>query len=253
MTTDPTTVTLVTGASSGLGRALALKCAAEGHWVVACARNQPALWQLAEEPNAHGRILPVPLDITDRQQIAATVLLLQQRFGRLDRLVLNAGTCEYVDAATPDLAIFDRVMALNFRAQVAMVTAFQALLQQSVQPQLAIVSSLAHLFPFSRNQAYGASKAALSYYADSLRVDLPWLHVVLVEPGFVDTPLTAKNDFAMPFLLPVDDAAQRIAKALQRRQLRCRFPRRLVWSLTLLRCLPYGVRQRIAATLARRS
>lgn len=250
MTADRTTVTLVTGASSGLGRALALKLAAAGHWVVACARNQGALWQLAEEPQAQGRILPVVLDITQPAHIAAAVAMVQQRFARLDTLVLNAGTCEYVDAAAPDLAMFERVMQLNFHAQVAMVAAFQPLLQQSAQPQVAFVSSLAHLFPFSRNQAYGASKAALSYYADSLRVDLPWLHVLLIEPGFVDTPLTAQNNFDMPFLLTADDAAARMTTAITQRQLRCRFPRRLVASLNLLRLLPYRIRQQVAAKLA---
>lgn len=253
MTADPTTVTLVTGASSGLGRALALELAAQGHWVVACARNQAALWQLAEEPSALGRILPVTLDVTDELQIAAAAALVQQRFTRLDTLVLNAGTCEYVDASSPDLAMFERVMRLNFHAQVAMIAAFQPLLQQAKQPQLAMVSSLAHLLPFSRNQAYGASKAALSYYADSLRVDLPWLHVLLIEPGFVDTPLTAQNTFQMPFLLTVEDAATRMASAIAKRQLRCRFPKRLVASLNVLRLLPYGLRQKVAASLARAS
>lgn len=251
MTADFTTVTLITGASSGLGRALAMTLAAQGHWVVACARNQTALWQLAEEPSVQGRILPVALDITDEQQIGAAASLVQQRFGRLDTLVLNAGTCEYVDANAPELAMFERIMRLNFHAQVAMVAAFQPLLREAAQPQLAIVSSLAHLFPFSRNQAYGASKAALSYYADSLRVDLPWLHLLLIEPGFVDTPLTAQNSFQMPFLLTVDDAAARMAKAMAQRQLRCRFPKRLVASLNVLRLLPYGLRQRVAAKLAR--
>jgi NAD(P)-dependent dehydrogenase (short-subunit alcohol dehydrogenase family) len=119
--------------------------------------------------------------------------------------------------------------------------------------QLAFVSSLAHLFPFGRAEAYGASKAAVSYFADSLRADLAptGIDVCLIEPGFVDTPLTRKNDFPMPFLLSAGEAAIRIADKLERRAWRIRFPQRLVWSLQLLRCLPYGVRQRVAAQFAR--
>ena len=125
------------------------------------------------------------------------------------------------------------------------------LLQKSDQGTLAIVSSLAHLFPFTKAEAYGASKAALSYFADSLRVDLTDLGITvsLIEPGFVDTPLTQKNDFKMPFLLQVDDAAARIRKGLQAQQQRIRFPKRLVWSLHLLNLLPYSVRCKVAARI----
>ena len=86
----------------------------------------------------------------------------------------------------------------------------------TLTPQLAIVSSMAHFFPFTRAEAYGASKAAVSYFADSLRLDLAdsGISVHLIEPGFVDTPLTQKNDFAMPFLVTVEQAAERQVNVL---------------------------------------
>ena len=246
-------VSVITGASSGLGRALALELAAQGHWVVACARSHDALWQLAELPSAHGRIVPCVMDMTDIAHTQQAFTMVQQRFGHVDNLILNAGSCEYVDVNALDLALFRRLFELNFFAQVHMIQMYLPLLNASAQPLLALVSSLAHVFPFSKNQAYGASKAAVSYFADSLRVDCPELTVQLIEPGFVDTPLTQKNQFSMPFLLSAEDAARRMANALQQRQLRLQFPTRLVLTLKLLNALPYGLRQRVAKALGRQS
>ena len=96
--------------------------------------------------------------------------------------------------------------------------------------------------------AYGASKAAVSYFADSLRLDLAdsGISVHLIEPGFVDTPLTQKNDFAMPFLVTVEQAAERIFNGLQAGKSRIRFPRRLSCMLKLLSVLPYNLRNKVA-------
>jgi short-subunit dehydrogenase len=122
------------------------------------------------------------------------------------------------------------------------------LLKASLTPQLAIVSSMAHFFPFTRSEAYGASKAAVSYFVDSLRVDLAQsgISISLIEPGFVDTPLTQKNDFAMPFLVPVTQAASRIYTGLAKGNSRIRFPRRLSLLLKLLSLLPYDLRNSVA-------
>jgi short-subunit dehydrogenase len=131
---------------------------------------------------------------------------------------------------------------------VAAVKYWLPLLVTSQRPQLAVVSSLAWLFPFTKAQAYGASKAALSYFTDSLRLDIAdkGIQVSLIEPGFVDTPLTRKNDFAMPFMLPVEQAAARVMTAIDAGKLRYRFPKRLALSLSLLNLLPYHLRQKVA-------
>lgn len=245
-------VCVITGASSGLGRALALQFARQGWQVVALARSQVLLEQLRAE---HTAIDILPADLTDSAQLAAATAELSARYGRLDQLILNAGTCEYVDAVALDLGAFERTFRLNVLAVVACVKAWLPLLEKSSAPRLAIVSSLAHLFPFGRAEAYGASKAAISYFTDSLRVDLAdtALRVCLIEPGFIDTPLTQKNDFPMPFLLSSEDAAQRIYRALAHGKLRLQFPRRLTLSLKLLNLCPYGLRQKLAARMARQA
>jgi short-subunit dehydrogenase len=237
---------LITGASSGLGRELAIQYAKDGWQVIAVARSVNALNELHQQYNT---IHAFPLDLTNTELLSSAIDHLSEQIPTLDLVILNAGSCDYVDATALPLDIFERTMALNFQAQVAAVKLLLPLLRKSGQGTLAIVSSLAHLFPFTKAEAYGASKAALSYFADSLRVDLTDLGITvsLIEPGFVDTPLTQKNDFKMPFLLQVDDAAARIRKGLQAQQQRIRFPKRLVWSLHLLNLLPYSVRCKVAA------
>lgn len=244
---------VITGASSGLGRELALQYAADGWRVLAIARSEERLQQLSQQS---ALIQPLVLDLTDSAAMEKSAGIIAAVLPSVDLLILNAGSCEYVDADNLELAAFERTFAVNFFAVVAAVKYWLPLLKNSAagnsgRAQLAIVSSLAWLFPFTRAEAYGASKAALSYFTDSLRLDLTGqgIQVSLIEPGFVDTPLTRKNDFAMPFLLPVADAAARVRKAIADGKLRCRFPLRLSFSLQLLNLLPYSFRQKVAAGL----
>jgi NAD(P)-dependent dehydrogenase (short-subunit alcohol dehydrogenase family) len=239
---------LITGASSGIGRALALQYAAAGWQVLAVARSGERLQQLSQ---LSPWIQCLQLDLTSSDDVAQSAIQIQKLLPRLDLIILNAGTCEYVEANDFDLSAFDRTFAVNFFSVVAAVKFWLPLLATSTRPQLAIVSSLAWLFPFTKAQAYGSSKAALSYFADSLRLDIAdtGIQVSLIEPGFVDTPLTRKNDFAMPFILPVEQAAARVIKAIDAGKLRYRFPKRLALSLSLLNWLPYNLRQKVAASM----
>ncbi|MBU1310415.1 MAG: SDR family NAD(P)-dependent oxidoreductase [Gammaproteobacteria bacterium] len=239
-----TSTCLITGASSGIGHQLALHYAANGWTVYAVARSADKLAELSKNTGIHA----LPLDLTDNTAIQAAAASLLEQGVILDLVLLNAGTCEYVDVADLDLDAFQRTFAVNFHAVVAASKYFMPLLKASLTPQLAIVSSMAHFFPFTRAEAYGASKAAVSYFTDSLRVDLAGsgISVHLIEPGFVDTPLTQKNDFAMPFLVSVNQAAERIYNGLRRGNSRIRFPRRLGVMLKLLSLLPYNLRNTVA-------
>jgi short-subunit dehydrogenase len=242
-----TSTCLITGASSGIGQQLALHYAANGWTVYAVARSADKLDELSKNAGIHA----LPLDLTDNTALQTAAASLLEQGVILDLVLLNAGTCEYVDAHDLDLAAFERTFAINFHAVVAATKYFMPLLKASLSPQLAIVSSMAHFFPFTRSQAYGASKAAVSYFTDSLRVDLAGsgISVHLIEPGFVDTPLTQKNDFSMPFLVSVDDAAERIYSGLLRGNSRIRFPRRLSVMLKLLSMLPYNLRNSVATRM----
>lgn len=230
---------LITGASSGIGRALALALARRGNRVVIAARNSERLHELAQA--APAQLLPLTWDVADRSQIARVQSELQARFGWLDIAVLNAGTCEYLDAAAIDLDRIERVMAVNFTGMVNSVNALLPLLRAApVRPYLVGISSMSTYLALPRAEAYGASKAALRYFLEALRVDLARdnIDVSVVSPGFVKTPLTERNDFAMPFIVDVDTAVRRIVAGMERRRLHIAFPRRLGWSLRLLAALP---------------
>lgn len=224
---------LITGASSGIGRQLALDYLAQGHRVWACGREPLRLAELAE---AGAETLC--FDARD----ATACRTATARVGRLDLLILNAGTCEYLDHAQAfDGALFARVIEANL---LATGYTLEALLPKVVRGgRLALMSSSVTWLPLPRAEAYGASKAAIDYLAGSLRVDLAeqGIGVSLIRPGFVATPLTARNDFPMPALLSVEDASLAILRGLARRQHEIHFPRRFIWLLRLLGGLPTGV------------
>ncbi len=227
----------ITGASSGIGAALALELARRDNRVIISARSAEGLQTVAA---THSNIETLVFDITDRSQIATVRDALNARTDHLDRVILNAGTCEYLDIDTPDWSLPERVMATNYFGLVNSLAACFDLLKRAPRPHLVGIGSQATRAPFPRAEAYGASKAAVGYFLESLRLDVARLNIDVthVLPGFVDTPLTRKNDFPMPFLLSVDAAAQRIANALAARSAEYAFPRRLSAALWLARHFP---------------
>jgi len=235
----------ITGASSGLGRSLALLLADSGATVIASARNQQSLDELAA---LNGNIHPLAVDITDQAACAALPERLAKSSSRLDQVILNAGACEYLDFPDPDWNAVRRVMEVNFFGSVNCVQYALPLIRQSrdSRPHLVIVGSQATAAPFPRAEAYGASKAALQYFCESLRIDLAHenIDVSVINPGFVDTPLTRRNDFDMPFLMNVDDAARLIARKMQARPRTYSFPFRLSLLLAVSRWFP-GLWQKI--------
>lgn len=245
----------LTGASSGIGRALAQRLVGDGYRVVATARNQEALEALcAEFPQ---RIIPLPADITSPEDIARVSERLMA-LGALELAVLNAGTCEYMDVGHFDSALVARVLETNVMGTVRCVEAALPIMRQTRQAnlpaRLAIMSSSAWWFPFPRAEAYSASKAALTSFAHSLRADLAaeGIAVSVISPGFVRTPLTDRNDFPMPFCIDADQAADIISRGLRREMNDIAFPKRFTALLQLMAHLPRPLIDRIAAGLARK-
>lgn len=218
----------LTGASTGIGKSLAIELASRGHTVIASARGAKALEELAAE---YPGIKPLPFDVTDVDSLDATRNALQDISPYLDRVILNAGTCEYLDVSVPDWRMMERIMNVNFLGTVNSLEVAMPLLKQRPQGNAHIVGvvSQAAFVPFPRAEAYGSSKAAMQYFLDSLRVDLikENIDVTVINPGFVKTPLTDKNDFDMPFLVTAEVAAKRMADAIARRPDQYDFPSRL--------------------------
>lgn len=225
---------LVTGASSGIGLQLAKDYKNDGWSVYACGRNKA---KLSEQFDDLG-IQTLAFDITDKQAC-------EQALAEIDPpelIILNAGTCEYVDDALqldPDL--FSRVFQANV---IGVINSLAPLLPRLKQgSRVAFVSSSVTFLAFPRAEAYGASKAALNYIARSIAVDLKSKHinVSLVQPGFVDTPLTRKNDFQMPSLVTVEEASNAIRKGLKKGKTTIAFPFMFIQILRLMSLIPQAI------------
>ncbi|WP_114374610.1 SDR family NAD(P)-dependent oxidoreductase [Elioraea thermophila] len=233
----------ITGASSGIGRQLALELVRRGWTVAVTARRAEELARLAAEAPA-GRILPAPADVTEPEAVAQAVREVETRGGRPIALaVLNAGTYLPDSAEGFDLAAFTLQVKVNVLGTANALAAVMPAMIARRGGQVAIVSSVAGYRGLPRAIAYGATKAALIAMSESLKFDLDRTGVMinLVNPGFVKTPLTDKNDFPMPFLIPVERAAERIADGLARGRFEIAFPWRFVAILKTLRVLPYAL------------
>jgi NAD(P)-dependent dehydrogenase (short-subunit alcohol dehydrogenase family) len=229
----------VTGASAGIGRAVAVELVRRGATVIASARNEQALNDLARDCGG-GRVVALPLDVTDRQANLRAADAIRKRLGGLDIAFFNAGTCEYVDVETFDSAILERTMKTNFLSMVYGIEAVLPLLRASRGAQLVGMSSTVAYRGLPRAEAYGASKAAIKYLFESLQIDLKrdGISVSVICPGFVRTPLTDRNDFPMPFRVEADDAARRIVDGIEGKRPEIHFPKRFSIPSKLLALLP---------------
>ncbi|MDF0732388.1 SDR family NAD(P)-dependent oxidoreductase [Pseudomonas entomophila] len=241
----------LTGASSGIGAALASQLLTAGHQVALGGRRASALHGLVER--YPGQALLAVGDIAEAAQVTDMVRGIEQAWGALDVVILNAGTCEYLEPGQFDAATVERMVRTNLIGASHCLEAALPLLRRGQRPHLVVVGSSVTWLALPRAGAYGASKAALRYLVESLRIDLQaeGIDVTLVSPGFVDTPLTRRNDFPMPVLWSAERAAQYIAKRLPRRPLEIRFPTLFIIVLRLLGALPARWRLALGRRLAR--
>lgn len=244
---------LVTGASSGIGRDLARYYLAQGDKVLVLARSADSLSELV---TAHPEnCIAVPVDLSNDADCLRSASIIAQHTDHLDIAILNAGTCEYVDVNRFSLEPFDKVMAINWRGTLNSVQFCLPLLRKRKGAQLVGVSSMASILPMPRSQAYGASKAALEYVFNSLRVDLvnDGIDISIVRPGFVKTPLTARNDFPMPFAIDSETAVKKIVQGIAARKWIIAFPWQLVWLMNTVSCLPLKWQTVLLQKLSRNS
>lgn len=240
----------ITGASTGIGAALAETLLQQGERVIISARSADKLKQLTERfEHCHA----LPLDVTDEDAAKQACQHIAQEFGSLDWLVANAGICEYIDLPDMPVDVFRRTFEVNFLSIVGLTTLCLPLLANSQQPRLVYVSSSAQFLPLPRAQAYSSSKAALSHYAEIMASDLANTHIKVctVHPGFVETPLTDKNDFSMPMRVTADKAALIMVKGITRGKSIINFPRVFIGILKLINALPTRVRRSIIGKLSR--
>ena len=232
----------LTGASSGIGLAIAEQLAIEGHLLAVSARSEAPLQQLATR--YPGQILVLPVDMTDAEAVQQAGQRIDEAWGALDWAILNAGTCEYVDVATFESAMFQRVMQANVQGTVQCIEAALPLLRKGNNPRLVGVGSSVTFCPLPRAAAYGASKAAVRYLFQSLELDLAQWNIGV-------TPLTAANDFPMPMQVSSDEAAGIIINGIHKGKREISFPGPFIAVLKLLGSLPNRLRFALTKGMAR--
>jgi len=238
----------VTGASSGIGAALAREFSRRGARLGLVARRADALQALADELAGPCRIYA--LDVTDRERLLEAAHDFEQDCGGTDIVIASAGISIGVQTQYyEDLAVFDRVLATNLNAVASCFHPFIGAMRQRGHGTLVAIASVAGVRGLPGAEAYCASKAALISYCESLRVELrgSGIRVVTIAPGFIRTPLTAANPYPMPFLMEVDAFAGRAADAVVRGASYTVIPWPMAWVARLLRVLPNWLFDRLMA------
>ncbi len=234
------TVWLV-GASTGIGRATAALLHAQGARVIVSARHVPALQAFVA---AHPGSTCEPLDVSDMDAVrnVANRIQSQSPSGRLDLVMYCAGHYQPMRAQTFNLADALRHQQINYVGALNVLAATLPMLTIQGCGHFSLVGSVAGFRGLPKALAYGPTKAALNNLADCLYLDLHPLGigVSVINPGFVQTPLTAGNDFDMPALLTPEQAAQEIVSGWQAGRFEIHFPRRFTLWLKLLRHLPHA-------------
>ena len=249
----------LTGASSGIGAALAGVLAERGARVAITARRLDLLNALATANTARGApMLVVPADVTDSVAVAAAARRIEAEWGGIDLAIFNAG-----GSATPsadrdprrfEAPEYVSTMALNYFSVVHGIDAVLPGMLSRGRGHIAAVASLAGYRPSPVALPYSVSKAAVIHLMEGLRLSVAGrgITVTVVNPGFVKTPLTARHTFRMPFLIEADDAAERIVRGLERGKGEIHFPAPLSWTVKALRLLPDALYSRIITRAAPR-
>ena len=249
----PTLRVFITGASSGIGAALARHYAAQGAVLGLVARRTAALQALqAALPGAHAAYA---VDVADSKRLAAAAADFIARFGLPDIVIANAGvSVGTLTEEAGDLPAFERVLRTNVLGLVATLQPFVAPMRTRGGGRLVGIASVAGIRGLPGAAAYSASKAAAIACLESLRVELhgSGVRVVTIAPGYIATPMTAVNAYPMPFLLPAEEAAPRFARAIEAGVSYTVIPWQMGIAARLLRALPNWLYDRLFARAGRK-
>jgi short-subunit dehydrogenase len=242
-------VVMITGASSGIGRGVALELARRGASVGLVARRAELLSEIVKEIEGKGgRAMALTADVQDGPATRAAANRLREEFGPIDVLIANAGIGGTTDPAKLEPEEVARTLGVNVVGAASSVAAVVPEMIQRGKGQLVAISSLAAYRGVPKSASYGASKAALSLFFESLRLDLKprGIDVTIIHPGFIKTPLTAGRHAKMPYLMEVDEAANKIVRAIEKKRKSYAFPWQLASIVRLGMVMPTFLYDRIA-------
>jgi len=232
---------VITGASSGIGRSLALQLAKEGCSLALLARRVEELETVARQASQYNVIVKVyRCDVSNKDEVEKVFAHIKKFFSSIDVLVLNAGVSFRTDVRKDESAKAVQTFAVNVLGMVYCAGQVIPDFIQAKRGMIVGISSLAESRGFPRSGFYCASKAAASTYLESLRVELKKynIKVLTVKPGFVKTPMTDKNEFKMPFIIPVEKAVQIIVDGIKKEKKIIQFTFGAVLGIKILKALP---------------
>ena len=230
----------ITGASSGIGKALAKKFASEGWKVAASARRK----EILDKMSSHENIFSYPLDVTNQDQIKISFEKIIEDFNGLDLCVFSSGTYDPKLEQEINVKQNKFVMETNFFGVLYCINAVENYFKNKKNGHISIVSSVAAYRGLPNSSGYGPSKAALTNLTESLYFDFKKhnVRISLVSPGFIKTPLTDKNEFPMPFIKSPEFAAEKMFNGLTKsKAFEIHFPKALTILLKIFRVLPYKI------------
>lgn len=235
---DKQKIAWIIGASSGIGKALALLLAANNWTVAISSRNETVLQTIAQQ---HPHLFSFPLDITCSQSIDTARDHILETLGAIDTLFLNAGDYTPMPLSEFNPLLFEQLMRINYFGVVNGLNAILPYMQAKQAGEIYVTASLAGYCGLPKAAPYNASKAAVISMTESLHLELKQQGIALrvINPGFVVSSLTDKNDFDMPFLISAEQAAAAIYKQMPTTHFEITFPKRMAWMMALLRLLPY--------------
>lgn len=228
----------IIGASSGIGAALARELAARGAKVAASARRTESLQTLVQEMGAGH--LALPLDVSNAGDVAKAAHEVRNFFGRIDGVVLMQAVYTPMSFAALDLDEARNIVDINLTGTINCLAAMLPVMREQKSGQIALCGSVAGYRGLPRAQPYAATKAAIINLAESLRLEEEQngIDVRIINPGFVRTPMTGKNDFKMPMMIEADAAARAIADGLSGSNFEIHFPKAFTFAIKAMRLLP---------------
>ena len=231
----------ITGASSGIGKALAIKFAEKGWTVAASARRENLLEDLNKfNPN----IYSFPLDVTEIENCKLIANKIIEKFGGIDICVFSTGMHDPKSEKRFNLNKIREIMEVNYFGTMNSINSIYEYFSEKKNGQISIISSVAGYRGLPAAGAYCASKAALTSYAESLNFDMQMknVKVSLISPGFIKTPMTDQNDFPMPMIKSPEFAANEIFKGLtEKKSFEIHFPKAFTYFLKFLQILPSSI------------
>jgi short-subunit dehydrogenase len=242
-------VVMITGASSGIGRGIALEIAARGGHLGLLARREDLLSEIVNEAEARKvKAVAATADVRDAKAVREAADRFRKELGPIDILIANAGigTSDHAVRLTPEHAA--NVIGINVLGAVNSVAAVLPEMVERKQGRLVAISSLAAYRGLAKSAAYCASKAALSAYFESLRIDLrhSGVGVTIIHPGFIKTALTAGREAKMPYLMELEDGVKKIVGAIEREKKIYAFPWQLATIVRASRLMPVAMYDWIA-------